>query len=438
MRMGNYRFDQNLAVNILETIVVAALVLLVTWALARAAKWAFAKLVDNVAFFRHHTGDGATLGESLGKIVSLLIWLFGLIILLQVLGLGAVAGPIDNFLDRVVDYLPNIIGAAIIFFIGLIIARIVRDLTVTALQTVDFDKWVNRGGMSEATGNPRISRTVGTILYAIIVIFFAIAALDVLDIAAISEPASDMLRLIFAAIPNIIAAAILLGIGYLISKFVVQVLKEVLPGLGVDRAMSETGMVGTGTSVSSIIARIAQVAIILFFAIAATRILGFPELTEILNEVLELGGQVVFGAIVIAIGFLIANILANVIGGAEETTTAGTIVRYATIILFTFMGLQFMGVGEDIVQTAFTALVIGGAVAAALAFGLGGREWAGRKLEEMDSHVRSGALRGPPPKMPRSSRGGATPSASTTTVRTEPGTTKEPLEPPHPSDDPRP
>ena len=424
MRMGNYRFDENLFMEIVEKVLLAAVVLLVTWALARAAKWAFAKLVDNVGFFRHHTGDGGTLGESLGKIVSLLIWLFGLIILLQVLGLGVVAGPIDNFLDNVVDYVPNIIGAALIFFIGLIIAKIVRDLTVTALQTFDFDRWLGRTGATEATGNANFSKTIGTILYAIIVIFVSIAALDVLDIAAISEPASDMLRLIFAAIPNIIAAAILLGIGYLISRFVVQILKEVLPGLGVDRALSETGMVGSGTRVSSIIARVAQIAIILFFAVAATRVLGFPELTAILGEILELGGQVVFGAIIIAVGFLIANVLANLIGGQDgQTTTAGTIVRYATIILFTFMGLQFMGVGEDIVQTAFTALVIGGAVAAALAFGLGGREWAGRKLEEMDSHVKSGGLRGPAPKMPKVGSSSVGTTTTGTTPRVEPVTT---------------
>ena len=389
MQIGNYRFDQELAIEVLEKVGIAIVVLIITWALAKAAKWAFAKLVDNVGFFRRATGEGKTLGESLGKIVSLLIWLFGLMIILQVLGLGAVAGPIDNFLDGVVEFVPNLIGAGLIFFIGLMIAKITRDLVVTTLRTVDFDKWANRGGVDEATGNTRISDTIGTIVYAIIVIVVSIAALDVLSIAAISEPASEMLREILLAIPNVIFAAILLGIGYLVSRFVVQVLKEVLPGLGVDRALSSSGIVSEGTSVSSIIARVVQIAIILFFAIAATRLLGFPELTAILNEILELGGQVVFGAVVIGVGFLIANILSRIVGGAAETGTAATVVRWATIILFVFMGLQFMGVGEEIVQTAFSALVIGGAVAAALAFGLGGRDWAGRKLEEMDSKARS-------------------------------------------------
>jgi len=207
----------------------------------------------------------------------------------------------------------------------------------------------------------------------------AIGALGVLDIAAISGPATDMLNMILAAIPRIIAAAILLGLGYIISKFVVNILTDLLSGFGVDRSLAATGLVGEGTSASGIIARVVQIAIILFFAIAATRMLGFPELTAILNEVLELAGRVVFGAVVIGAGFLIANMLAKLIGG-----TPGTIVRWAAILLFTFMGLSYTGVGDLITETAFSALVIGAAVAGALAFGLGGREWAGKKLEEWD------------------------------------------------------
>ncbi|GMM92374.1 mechanosensitive ion channel [Qipengyuania sp. MTN3-11] len=392
MRIGNYRYDQDLAMQVLEKAGLAILVLLVTWAAARAAKWAFAQLVDKVSFFRRHTGGGTTLGESLGKIVSLLIWLFGLLVLLTVLGLGSVAGPVDSLLENVVEYIPRIVAAGIIFFIGMMVARILRDIVQTTLQTIDFDKWANRGGVDNVTGNTTISRTIATIVYAVVVIFVAIMALDVLAIDSISGPASDMLRRIFAAIPNIIGAAILLGIGYVVSRFVVQVLKEVLPGLGVDRALAETGMVGETTTASAIIARVVQVAILLFFAIAATRLLGFPELTAILDQLLELGGRVIFGAVVIAFGFFIANLLARLIGGETGESSAAMIVKWATIVLFVFMGLQFTGIGGMIPGTALTIIVAGLSVAFALAFGLGGRDWAARKLEQMDDSMSGGSM----------------------------------------------
>ncbi len=394
MRLGRYRFDSELAMEIVQDLVLAALILLITWLLARAAKWAFAKLVDNVPLLRKDTAGGDSVGVQLGKIVSLLIWLLGLLAVLQVFGLGGVMQPVTTLLDSIMDFIPNLVGAALIFFIGLMVAKIVRDLTVTALQTVNFDTWVNRGGAETLTGNARLSGTIGTILYAIIVIFVSIMALDALGLESVSEPASDMLRLILDAIPRIIGAALLPGIGYLVASFIAQLTREVLPGLGVDRALASSEILPTATSASTIIARVVQVAIILFFAIAATRLLGFPELTAILDEVLELGGRVIFGAVVIVVGFFIGRLLSRLIGGADEAGMASAIVKWATIVLFTFMGLQFMGVGEEIVQTAFSALVIGGAVAAALAFGLGGREWASRKLEQADDKIaRSSAAR---------------------------------------------
>ncbi|WP_339693425.1 mechanosensitive ion channel [uncultured Parasphingorhabdus sp.] len=383
MRIGNYALDTELMMIWGEKLGLALIILVGTWILGKAAKWTFAKLVDNVKFLQRDTSAGTSVGESLGKIVSLLIWLFGLLIILRVLGLGGVDAPIQTLLNSIMGFVPNLLGAAIIFFIGMVVARIVRDLVVTALQTVDFDKWANRGGIDAVTGNSTISKTIGTIIYVLIIIPIAILALEALNLESVSGPASDMLRMILEAIPNIIGAAIILGIGYLISKFVVQIITEILPGLGVDQSVAALDILPAKTSLTAVLARIAQVAIMLFFAIAAMRLLGFAELTSILDQVLELGGRVIFGSIVIAVGFLIANLLSRIVGGTDEGSLASTIVRYATIILFTFMGLQFMGVGQEIVQTAFTALVIGGAAAAALAFGWGGRHVAGKLLENL-------------------------------------------------------
>ncbi len=387
MLNSNMRFDPGLAMQIAEKIGFAVAILVVTWLLAKAAKWAFAKIVDAVPLLQRGTASGESVGVSLGKIVSLFIWLFGLLAVLQVLNLNAVAGPINSLLENVVAFVPNLIGAGILAYVGFMIAGIVRDIVVTTAQTLNVDRFASTasaGNVDEVTGTTAISKTLGTIAYIFIAIPVAIGALGVLNIASISGPATEMLNLIMAAIPRIIAAAVLLGLGYMISKFVVGILTELLAGLGVDRSLGATGLFSEGTSASGIIARVVQIAIILFFAIAATRMLGFPELTAILNEVLELGGRVVFGAVVIGAGFLIANMLAKLIGD-----TAGNIVRLATIVIFTFMGLSFMDVGAMIPETAFTAIVIGASVAGALAFGLGGREWAAKKLAEWDKSAGS-------------------------------------------------
>ncbi len=383
MRIGNYVFDPVLAQEMGIKIGYAVAVLLVVWALARAAKWAFAKMVDMVPFLQRGTGSGESLGNSLGRIVNLFIWLFGLLAILDILGLEGVITPLNELLNAVMGFIPNLVGAALIFFIGHTIVKILKDLVTTALQTVDFDKWANKGGVEAATGNTAISETIGKVVYVLLIIPVTIGAIDTLGIEGVSGPATAMLGMILGAVPNIIVAAIFLGIGYLVAGFVANFLKEILADLGVDRAVAATEILPDGTSASSALSRLAQVAIMLFAAIGAMRALGFPELTAILDAVLELGGRVVFGGVVIVAGFLVAGLLAKLIGGSGGGSLAGSVIKWAAVLLFTFMGLEFMGVGEEIVRYAFGALAAGSAVAAALAFGLGGREWAARQLDKI-------------------------------------------------------
>jgi hypothetical protein len=362
-------------------ILMAIGIYIITKIIASVVKWSFAKLVDRISFLQTDTGSGQSIGVSLSTIVGLLVWLFGWIAILTVFNLDAVTGPLKELLDTVMGFIPSIIGAGLIFFIGLVVAKIVRELVVTFMQTVNLDKWANKAGADEVTGNSTISSTIGTVVYVLIIVPVAIAALQALQISAISDPAVTLLETILSSIPLIIGAALVLGIAYFIARWVADLVAEILPGLGVDKSVSALGILPAGTTASSLVARVVMIAIMLFAAIAATRLLNFTELTVILDSVLELGGRVVFGGVVIAAGFFIANMLASLMG--SQNPMAANVVRYAALILFAFMGLQFMGVGEEIVQTAFTALVVALGVAGALAFGLGGREAAARQLEKM-------------------------------------------------------
>src|SRR5699024_5976406 len=88
---------------------------------------------------------------------------------------------------------------------------------------------------------------------------------------------------------------------------------------------------------------------------------------------------------IIAAGFLVAKLVSSAIGDG----TASTVIRYAILVLFAAMGLQYMGIADSIIQLAFGAVVVGGALAAALAYGLGGRDAAARSLEKMQAKANS-------------------------------------------------
>lgn len=361
-------------------LLMAVAILVVTWIVARIVRWAFSKLTERVGLLQRAGGDGNSVGDSLGQIASLLVWLFGLVAILQLFALERVLEPIQSLLTGVMGFLPNLIGAAFVFFVGSLIAKIVRQLVETTLSTINFDTYLNRTGADEVTGNQTLSRTLATVLWALIMIVVAIASLQILGISAISDPAQQMLQAIFTAIPNIIAAALILGVGFVIARFAGDILLEILQGFGTDRAASSLGLLTEGRSLSSVLTKIAQVAIMLFFGVMATRMLDFPEVTAILNEVLALGGRVLFGAVIIGAGFYVANLLASMVEGGLATQ----VIRYATLVLFVAMGLSYMGIADSIIQLAFGSLVVGGALAAAIAFGLGGRDAAARVLERAE------------------------------------------------------
>jgi Conserved TM helix len=383
MQIAGYAFDQELFLVWAEKIAMAAGILIITWILAKAAKWAFARMIDQISFFRRGTSSGESVGMALGRIVSLFIWLFGLLAVLQQLGFDSVITPVQGLLGNFIGYADNIVFAAAIFFIGSMIARIVRDIVETALATVNLDKWANMGGVEAVTGNSAISKTIGTIVYVLIIIPVAIAALQMLEISAITDPAMSLLNMVFKSIPLIIGACLLLGLGYVISRWISSLVTDLLPNLGADRAIAELGILPEGRSASGVIATIVTIAIMIFFAIAATNMLGFPQLTNILQTVLAQAGNVVFGAVLIALGVIVARILQSLVRDTTGPGIASNAAYWLCVALFIFIGLQQMNIGGPIIEYAFAALTVGTSVAFALAFGLGGRDAAARMLANL-------------------------------------------------------
>jgi hypothetical protein len=227
-----------------------------------------------------------------------------------------------------------------------------------------------------------IARAAGVLVYALIIIPVAIAALQALEITSISAPATAMLDQILAAIPHVLAAALWIGIAFVAGRFLKTIIEAILPPTGFDDAIRSTGVIPPNAFPSRIVANIAMIAIILAAAIEAASQLGGGTVAIFLAQVTELGGKVIFGSLIIVVGIFLARILANLVGsGTGEGGYAQTLVRYSIIALFTAIGLTFMGLADQIVMLAFGLILGSAAIACALAFGLGGRDAAARMLE---------------------------------------------------------
>ena len=411
------------AVEWAPRVIGAIAILILAWVLARAAKWAIAKVVDRVPALRRHyeAEPGKTLGSLIGDVAFWLILLVGIMIALQPLRLGGVLDPVRQLTTRAFVFIPNIVGAGLIFFIGLIVARIVRRLVEGALLAANADGWLRKTGLSETSGTvpaspagaapsvgPRtsISRSIGMVVFFLIMIPVTISALDALHIQSISGPATQMLATILDSIPNVIGALILLAIGFFIGKLAKQAIEELLPSMGFDRSVSAIGLSTGSGSPSRTVGTVVMVAILLFFAIKAAELLQSPIIAAMLAQILELGSHVLFGAVIILGGVAIARIVASLVSGTGTEGWLPTILRWSIIALAVAMGLRFMGLANEIVIIAFTAIIGSAAIACALAFGLGGRPTAHKLLEPWTE----GNAAPVPPARPRAPRAPSPPS----------------------------
>jgi hypothetical protein len=385
----------------LPRILGAIAILVIAWILARAARWAIAKLVDRIPALRRHNEaePGKTLGSLIGDITFWLILLIGIMLALQPLGLTQVLEPVRALTTNTFAFIPNLVGAGLIFFIGLVVAKIVRRIVEGALMAANADSWLRSTGLletggtaatttatppapAEASSRTSLSRSIATLVFYLIMIPVTIMALDALRIEVISGPATEMLRTILDALPRVVGALILLGIGYIVGKLAKQFIEQLLPSAGFDRAVGTLGFSPEGTTASRTVGTIVMVAIMIFFAIKAAELLQSPIIAIMLAQILELGGRILFGTGIILGGVVIARIVANLVSGAGTEGWLPAILKWSIIALAVAMGLRFMGLANEIVIIAFASIIGSAAIACALAFGLGGRPTAHKLLEE--------------------------------------------------------
>ena len=396
-------------------VLLAIVILVATHFIAKAVQWAVAKLVDKMPILKRDPGVGGdSVGKELGRLAYWIVWLVGLIAALQPLGLSQVVTPVTLLTNEVFAFIPHLLGAVLIFFAGLILGRIVGHIIEAALGAINLERLAARAGLklgdppvqvttggvaSEGTAPARstIAKAVGMTVSAIIIVFAAIAALQTLGISAIADPAVAMLQTIATAIPRVFAALVWLAVAFLIARFVKTLIETVLPGLGFDSSVRALGVMPTSSNPSRVVGAIAMTAILLGAAIEAARQLGGDSVAALLFQVTELGGKVIFGTVIIVAGLFLARILAGLVGSSTgEAGYAQTIVKYAIVALFTAIGLTFMGLANEIVLMAFGLILGSAAVATAIAFGLGGRDFAARTLEQWQDDKAPRATRIPP------------------------------------------
>ncbi len=342
-----------------------------------------------------------SIAQTIGTALYWFIFLLFLIPILNTLQLEAALAPIEGLVSEILGILPDILAAVIIGAVGWFAANIIRRIVTNLLATTGIDHLGSRFGLSRNSTGQSLSSILGTIVYVLILIPVAIAALNALQIQAISVPAIVMLQQILNAIPLIFTAAAILAIAYFLGRFVSELVTSILTSIGFNNIFSILGLPtpprrevydATGEQVpsstsrtpSEIVGIIAFIGIMLFAAVAAINILNIPALTALITGIVIILGRILAGMIVFAVGLFLANLAFSIItsSGNAQARILGQIARIAIITLVSAMALQQIGVAPDIVNLAFGLLLGALAVALALSFGLGSRDIAKSQVQQ--------------------------------------------------------
>jgi hypothetical protein len=367
------------------------------------------------------TAPGDT-AQVIGRIVFWLVMVFVLIAVLDALGLELVTAPLTGLLAGIFEFLPRLFAAILILVLGWLLARIASQIVTSVLAAMGVDRLATRLGFATALGTQRLSGILGTIVYILILLPVITAALDALQLAALTLPLTNMINQILAAIPNIVAAVLLITLAYVVGRVLAELVTSILTGLGVNAWPARLGLAtpaaGAATSVrtaaasgsaspsasagtvsptergtpAGMVGTLVQVAIVWFALIQALQLLGFDQVAVLMTDLLALAGRILLGLIIVLVGLYLARLAAGAIrsSGVDQPNLLATAAQAAILVLTGAMALRQMGVANEIINLAFGLLLGAIAVAVALAFGLGGREVAGRQLQQWVAATESG------------------------------------------------
>ena len=367
---------------------------------------------------RVHGSDPATapsgstsLAETLGTAMFYFVILLFLPAILDTLELGGILAPVQGLVNEILAFLPNVLLAAIILVVGAFVARVLRKIVANLLAAAGVNRLSERVGLARATGGTQLSDLLGLVVYILVLIPVIVAALQALQVEAVTAPASAMLAQFLEAIPRIFVAALILGIAYVVGRLLASLVSSLLAGVGFNRLFEGLGFrtaaqearqptdAGAAVRTESLDTRtpaglvgwVVLVAVMLFAAAEAATSLGLEVVAVLVAEFTVLAGQVLLGLIIFGLGLYLANLAYSAVrsSGTSQAHTLAVAARVSILVLAGAMALRQMGLADSIINLAF-GLVLGAiALAAAIAFGWGGRDVAREQLEKLRDHAES-------------------------------------------------
>ena len=226
---------------------------------------------------------------------------------------SALMNGVSKFVDHVLLFLPNIIGALALLLIGWILARVLRAITWRGARLLDKLSSRLLGRQAERLRVATTSRVLGSIVFWLVLLFFATAATEVLGLA----PFTDWLSQFVGYLPTLAAGVLIIAAGYAVARIVADLVRTTAPGF--TPAQRAT------------LARVAQVTIIAGAILVGADQIGV-KVTFLVVFVAAITSAIV-GGVALSVGLGARDYVANLIGAhyLRDAITSGQVVRIGEV-----------------------------------------------------------------------------------------------------------
>ncbi len=380
----------NQVLSFVPTIIGAAAIGLIGWIIATVIRNLITTALSKTTMDEKLTAQAGVqpMSNTIADVIYWFILLLVLTLVLNQLGMTSLLEPLNSMIAKVTSFLPNALLAAFTLFVGYIAAKILRGITTNLVAATNVQSLVSKAGVSEKTSLPNLA---GSAVFLVVVLTALVMALNTLKVDVIARPATNMINKMMDTLPNILGAAAILLITYFVMKLVVDLVKGLLENTQINELPSKLGFKfknDCNCQVSDFIGSLLMLFAMLVASIAAAEKLDFVQISELITMLINFGANVILGAIIMVIGFWLANLVAGFISNSEQGSTfLANTVRVLIMGLVIAMGLKAMGIADSIVNLAFGLTLGSVAVAFALSFGLGGQEAAARYLRNLQDKM---------------------------------------------------
>ena len=372
----------------LPNIAGALLLFFIAWVLSELVKMLTASFLRMSKLGNKITTAGKEKCESekfvmyISKTTGYIVYLFFLPAILNALKIYGITRPLQSMFEKFLTFIPNLAAAIIILFIGLWAANIARKAVKGLIVVSKVSDLTEKLDIAGKFRNGSISAMAGWTVYVLIALPVATAALTALNIDILSRAVAGFFRDILSVSGEIAASAVILFGAIVSGNLIARLAERFTAAWGVDGFFASLCPEHThngNTKPSVIIGKLAYIALIVLASVAVCDIMEFEKLATVIRRFAIFGGNIIISMIVLIIGIKLADIAAAMVKNKLNRHLENC-VRLAVIIFTVALAISNLNIGSAIVEIAFAMLLGAFAVAAALAFGFGGREAAAKIL----------------------------------------------------------